>query len=100
MGKLVDLTDSKFNRLLVLNRADNDKSNNTMWFCRCDCGNTSTVNGGSLKDGHTKSCGCLSRELIAKKQFKHGQVGTPEYSVWESMKSRCSNVPSEQQKNK
>ena len=30
------------------------------WICRCDCGNiTSPIRAAHLKDGHTKSCGCL-----------------------------------------
>lgn len=31
----------------------------TAWLCRCDCGNERIVDGGYLKQGHVKSCGCL-----------------------------------------
>ena len=34
-----------------------------MWECQCDCGNIVYVNGTSLKNGNTKSCGCLAKEL-------------------------------------
>lgn len=67
MGKFEDLTGQKFGRLLVVNRAPN-KNGRTCWNCLCDCGNEVAVISKSLKDGNTKSCGCLHREL-ASKQF-------------------------------
>lgn len=30
-----------------------------LWLCRCDCGNQCIVQDGNLKNGHTKSCGCV-----------------------------------------
>lgn len=30
----------------------------TMWECRCQCGNETIVYGGNLTRGNTKSCGC------------------------------------------
>lgn len=66
MGKFVDLTGKRFGRLTVIERVEDNftKSGNriTMWKCRCDCGNTTTTRGNSLKRGNTKSCGCLNRE--------------------------------------
>jgi len=29
-----------------------------MWLCLCDCGTTKAIDGGDLRTGHTKSCGC------------------------------------------
>lgn len=39
MSKLIDMTGQKIGRLLVLERAENDKDGKAMWKCRCDCGN-------------------------------------------------------------
>lgn len=45
--------------------------------------------------GHTRSCGCLHREMTAASntalKTTHGQYGTPTYAVWASMISRCCN---------
>jgi len=59
MGKFVDLTGQKFGKLTVVSRAENDKHRNAMWVCKCDCGNEHTTIGCSLRQGNTKSCGCL-----------------------------------------
>ena len=63
MGRLIDLTGKKFNRLTVVGRAPN-RGKSTMWNCKCDCGTITVVDSPSIKDGHTKSCGCYNRECL------------------------------------
>lgn len=53
-----NLLGQKFGRLLVIDREYNGKES-AYWKCKCECGNTITVNGADLKNNHTKSCGCL-----------------------------------------
>lgn len=36
-------------------------------LCKCECGNEITARLSSLRVGATKSCGCLSRRLLAHK---------------------------------
>ena len=62
MGRLIDLTGQKFNRLTVLEKDTAKKSKNACWICQCECGNIVSVQGVHLRNGHTKSCGCLQRE--------------------------------------
>lgn len=69
----LNLIGNKYGRLTVVERVNNKGA--SRFKCVCDCGNTIVTNGQSLKDGHTKSCGCLNREKasehcrnIAKKQ--------------------------------
>ena len=66
MPALVDLTGQKFGRLTVLFRdIEYQKSHNktnACWRCQCDFGNQTTIIGSLLKNGHTKSCGCLHAE--------------------------------------
>ena len=35
--------------------------------CQCDCGNESTTTLSLLAGGHTRSCGCLNREMAAER---------------------------------
>ena len=66
-----------------------------MWRCKCDCGNVVSVQYSNIKSGATKSCGCLNREIHAKRNYKHGGNfrGKTErlYRVWRGMHERCEN---------
>lgn len=95
MGKkALNLIGQKYGRLLVLERAASKKDGNkvlSMWLCQCDCGNKTVVAGYRLKNGVTKSCGCLQRERASEVRKTHGQWKTPLYKVWNSMRQRCEN---------
>ena len=58
----------KYNRLLVIEKSINDKYGNTKWKCKCDCGNIVEVIGTSLRNGSTKSCGCLLKDAMFKRR--------------------------------
>jgi hypothetical protein len=62
----IDLVGMRFGNLLVIERAKNNKYNQSCWMCLCDCGNHIVVRGGSLKAKNhgTKSCGCISINLL------------------------------------
>jgi hypothetical protein len=87
----------KINRLLVIEIVENSKSRNKKCLCKCDCGNEKIIDTYSLQTEKTKSCGCLSRELITKMNLKHGQSSgdnakiSSEYRAWKSIKDRCYN---------
>lgn len=65
MAKAIDLTGQVFGRLTVIERGTNSSDGKARWLCRCTCGNTTLVTGRLLRNGHTKSCGCLSAELAS-----------------------------------
>ena len=60
MAILKDLTGQKFGRLTVLEFSHKDKAQ-YLWSCKCECGSIITARSGNLKNGTTKSCGCLSK---------------------------------------
>lgn len=66
MQKFIDLTGQRFGRLLVVKLIDERKKPRILqWLCKCDCGNETIVVSQNLRKGHTKSCGCLFRELTS-----------------------------------
>ena len=91
MSKTLALHGQKFGRLTVVSLAGTDKFRQSRWLCRCDCGNEKNVVGRSLKNGDTKSCGCLHRALVSEANTKHGNSGKPGYNAWCAAKSRCTN---------
>jgi hypothetical protein len=71
----------------VIGQAERLSPKNLRWLCQCECGNTNTVQGGTLLNGRTLSCGCLQRETATT----HGMEHTLTYTVWAQMKARCLN---------
>jgi hypothetical protein len=80
-----DLSGRKFGSLKVVCKAAPDKSGNSRWACKCDCGNITLTRRFPLLSGKTISCGCKLRE----KKIKHGGYKTRLYSIWGGMKDRC-----------
>ena len=89
--KCKDLTNQKFERLTVKKYIGRNKHGQTLWDCTCICGNKISACGCSLLSGHTKSCGCLQRDIISKIRFIHGLSDTTEYNIWRNMIQRCDN---------
>ena len=69
----VNLKGMKFGRLTVIKRMPKTLTSGghqlIKYLCRCDCGNERVVDGGSLKDGTTQSCGCLNREISSRQSL-------------------------------
>lgn len=62
----------KFGKLTVI-KASNKRSGNgcILYECKCDCGNTSFVLGRHLKNGHSKSCGCVRKQKLNEQGLKN-----------------------------
>ncbi|WP_461752450.1 hypothetical protein [Methanocorpusculum sp.] len=99
------MTGQKFGRLEVLGFAG-VRGHEAMWLCECECKRTVIVRTHGLTSGHTRSCGCLRRELAAqldarleyanidkakKSNTKHHGCGTRLYRIYHHMLSRCHN---------
>lgn len=53
---------NRYGKLTVVRYDHTDKRQGAYWLCACDCGCTTVVKGNRLRNGKTKSCGCLKRE--------------------------------------
>ena len=80
----------RFGRLTVIAESPIRKNKAVCWVCKCDCGNiTQPIKSSTLRNGESKSCGCLQVEITAKRSTKHGLRKTRIYSIWSNMKHRC-----------
>lgn len=84
--KAKDLTGRQFGRLTVTKFSHINKYRQSVWECRCVCGNKTTVVGGQLVSGHIKGCGCLQGGVET-----HGMTHSRLYRIWIGMKTRCEN---------
>ncbi len=98
MSRLLDLTGKKFGRLKVTGRASNHKfktASRVRWFCQCQCGVLRIIDSQRLREGDTKSCGCLKRDTMARvmKAYHttHGGSYTKLYNAWRGLLKRCYN---------
>lgn len=60
-GKLLkDEVGKKYGLLTVIEQAPSNENGNAQWLCQCECGAKTIVLGNNLRNGNTKSCGCLN----------------------------------------
>lgn len=59
-----DLTNTKFDKLLVLKCVGINYRRHAVWSCLCDCGNKINLAGNCIRSGNVRSCGCLTKERI------------------------------------
>jgi hypothetical protein len=75
VGKFIDMTGWVMSehgvpdsRLTVIERTGSNNHNESLWLCECNCEQHTRIvrPGGDIRNGTTKSCGCLRREVSAK----------------------------------
>lgn len=66
-----NLADQRFgpdSRLTAIEPAGNNPTGTKLWLCRCDCGGTIVTTSVKLRNGHTRSCGCLLKEYQIRRR--------------------------------
>src|SRR5258708_7413850 len=76
--KLIDLTDQKFEKLLVI-EAVKDKRGWTVWRCLCDCGTERIIEGIKLRKGIVKMCKSCAKPF---RRPRHYTIGEITVSTW------------------
>lgn len=89
-----NLSGERIGNLTVIERAPNS-SRGVNWLCRCDCGGAVVVARKELRNGDTKSCGCLRVEVTRRRATTHGQSVNRSVSKtmesFRNMHRRCGN---------
>ena len=62
MIRAIDETGNTYGYLRVESRVGNGRKGQIRWRCKCKCGKYTSVRGANLRQGLTKSCGCLKKE--------------------------------------
>lgn len=74
-----DYTGQKYGRLTFLHFVEKDDYGKPLWRVRCDCGTEFDVKVESVKNGQTKSCGCLRKEKSRERIMQ--------YNLWRKQNS-------------
>lgn len=81
MGAKIDMTGWKMwehgvpeSRLTVIGDSGKRGSGGIYWDCICSCGSKTCVAGSLLRNGNTKSCGCLDKEKIIKRNLEQSSI--------------------------
>lgn len=83
MGKFIDLSGQVFDRLAIIERAEDYISpqgkHYIQWLCQCECGNLKVIKSIDLRKKRVKSCGCLEKENLKliqqeKKKYNNFEV--------------------------
>jgi len=91
MGNFIDITGLIFGKLIVIEKISKKMGRDIMWACECECGNIKVVRAADLKNGKTKSCGCIIKKMLLDRNTKHGMSSTRIYEIWQGMIKRCTN---------
>lgn len=100
-----DISGQKFGKLTAIEFVGVDANRNAQWRFKCDCGREIVASGSRVRNGHTKSCGCLQKERASEiiqnynkgpsykqpTRYTHGGSKTRLYDIWVHMKLRCDN---------
>lgn len=95
----------KFEKLIVreiIFQTQKDGGKRKRFVCDCSCGNKGIITTSArLRGGHTKSCGCIFKDIVTKGRdsnlFKHGLSSEGSetrstYVSWQNMMDRCFDI--------
>lgn len=87
-----ELVDKSFGDLTVKEYVGNNKHSQSLWRCVCSCGNEVIVCIVHLKNGHTRSCGCLRKrisETLKSANIKTGKFTCSKCKLRKLLKERA-----------
>lgn len=99
MPEIKNISGQRFGRLVAVEPTAKRSDRKVVWVFRCDCGKIVEISGKSVRNGNTRSCGCLHDDLrpeVARKAATvHGHAihgrETPTWYSWRAAKGRCFN---------
>lgn len=72
-NQFINITGIRFGQLIAISYSHSNLQKQSVWLCKCDCGNEVKINGHDLQTGNTKSCGCFRKQEGGKKFTTYNQ---------------------------
>ena len=95
---MINLLGERFTRLVVVESMGKNNKGQYIWKCQCDCKNFVTVSTSALRSKNTRSCGCIHKEQLSKRNKENRKWYTKHprlKRIWDAMKHRCENPNNE-----
>jgi hypothetical protein len=89
MGKLI--IGNRYDMLALVSRFGTNKNGDSLWMCKCDCGQERVCAGNKLRSGRVKNCGCVWKAQLEKWKPLTHLIDTRIYRIWNGIISRCTN---------
>lgn len=96
-----DMIGKQFYKLFIHGRSK-IKHDYVIVSCDCNPDYKYETSASAIRDGRTKSCGCIKKEITAIRNSEnaiHNMSGTKIYDVWRQMIQRCENINHKDYKN-
>jgi hypothetical protein len=93
----VNLVGKKFNGLTFVEFVPKPETPRSYWKIKCICSKIFISRADAIKNGKTKSCGCLTKEFLRAAVTTHGfsrsknSIEVNFFKVYTAMKQRCLN---------
>lgn len=87
----MNISGERFGKLTAIRIASIEHAKPTKWLCVCECGSETTTTIQKLRNGNTKSCGCLRADVGKTINRRHGMARSRPYRIWRGMIGRTSN---------
>ncbi len=96
MTKTKDISGIRSGKLVAISPTDKKYQHQTIWHCKCDCGNTKDVPISLLTSEHTISCGCLQYQKgnLGYSWRGHGDISSRKWTQYRS-NALSRNIPFE-----
>ena len=73
-------------QLTLLRKVGRTSYGHNLYECLCTCGNKTVVNIHNLRSGHTRSCGCLWKNMPRKSPSTYNDLTGKRFGLWTVLK--------------
>jgi hypothetical protein len=89
----LDITGETYGHLKALEFRGKTKQNQAVWAFEClACGNVIERPSHTVRNGNTRSCGCVTNKMKSLSKTKHGASKSSVYGSYRAMLRRCSDT--------
>ena len=90
---MINFVGQKIGKLTPIKPVGRNKAQSVLWYCECECGGNKVVSAKNLRNGSTRSCGCMSsgRKLhdLTNRRFGRWLVISKSHKVRHSWYWNC-----------